>query len=72
MKGLFFEHIGSQLGAYMNFGDRYIWKLPKEVLDDNNENFDINNKSIKFLVRKKSRGEDSDYYEFTIETIGKS
>jgi len=32
----------------------------------------IKNKSIKFLVRKKSRGEDSDYYEFTIETIGKS
>ncbi len=65
----FFGRIGSQFGAYMNFGDRYIGKLPQEVLDDNNENFDINNKNIKkILVRRKSRGEDSDYYEFNIET----
>jgi hypothetical protein len=65
----FFRRIGSQLRAYMNFGDRYIGKLPEEILDENSENFDINNKSInRILVTKKSRGEDSDYYEFNIKT----
>lgn len=65
----FLRRIGSQLGAHFNLGDRYIGKPPQEVLGENNETFEINNNSIRrILVKKKSRGDDFDYYEFNIES----
>ena len=74
----FFARWGAQLKAHIGFSQRYLDMSPEEALNENKDNFFLNNddiRTIKVRRKTKSRGgeDDADYIvtEFTIEARGK-
>jgi len=73
----FFARWGEQLKAHIGFSQRYLGMSPEEALNENKNNFLLNNDDIRTIkVRRKTKsrgGDDADYIvtEFTVEARGK-
>jgi hypothetical protein len=73
----FFARWGEQMRAHIGFSQRYLSMSPEETLNENKDNFFINNDAIrKIKIRSKSKSSGNDdvdrvVTEITIEAVGK-